>query len=131
MKKTAQNTVKHERQNQNPAQTCKRSKKTKKKQQKHERNVQIQLKPRGNELDLGVFSRVLQCFMLGFSNACRFELDFDFVSRVFTVFCVVFSHFLEVLAGFWVFLFILRRVFAVFDRLKSAALSPNLFREVV
>ena len=73
---TSQNTVKTREKKQNPAQTCKHSKKTKKKQQKHERNVQIQLKPRGNELDLGVVSRVLQCFMLGFSNACRFELDF-------------------------------------------------------
>ena len=42
-----------------------------------------------------------------------------------------FSHFLEVSAGFWVCLLILRRVFAVFDRLNLAALSPNLFREVV
>ena len=68
--------------------------------------------------------------MLGFSNACRFELDFDFVSRVLRCF-VQFFHFLEVLAGFWVFLVILRCVFAVFDRLKLVALSPGLFREAI
>ena len=56
-------------------------------------------------------------FMMGFLNACRFELDFGFFSRVLRCFVQFFSHFLEVLAGFWVFLFILRRVFAVFDRL--------------
>ena len=53
------------------------------------------------------------------------------VSLVFYGVLCCFSHFLEVLAGFCVFLFILRRVFAVFDRLKSVALSPNLSREVV
>jgi hypothetical protein len=47
------------------------------------------------------------------------------------VFRAVFSHFLEVLAGFWVFVFILRRVFDVFDRLNLAALSPGLFREAI
>ena len=42
-----------------------------------------------------------------------------------------FFHFLEVLAGCWMFVFILRSVFAVFDRLNLAALSPNLSREAV
>ena len=49
----------------------------------------------------------------------------------FTVFCAGFSHLLEVSPGFGVFLFIVRRVFAVFDRLNLAALSPNLFREAI
>jgi hypothetical protein len=42
-----------------------------------------------------------------------------------------FFHFLEVLAGCWVFWVILRGVFAVFDRLKLVALSPGLFREAI
>ena len=53
------------------------------------------------------------------------------LSLVFYGVLCCFSHFLEVLAGCWVFLFILRRVFAVFARLKSATLSPGLFREAI
>jgi hypothetical protein len=47
------------------------------------------------------------------------------------VFSFGFAHFLQVSHGFWVFLFTLRSVFAVFGCLKLAALSPNLFREAV
>ena len=53
---------------------------------KTSKSQQIQLKPRGNELDFGAFSRVFAVCFSFFSNACRFELDFGFVSRVLLCF---------------------------------------------
>ena len=88
------------------------------------------MKSTGNELAFGAFSRVCGVFSVFFRVLAGLSWLLNCSLVFYDVLCCFF-HFLEVSPGFWVVLFILRRAFVVFDRLKSAALSPNLFREAI